>query len=79
MALLSYKMKIQTKMIIAYIALHHFIQNSALRDELFERCVVDEDYDPIDTQSGSFGGHVSMDQQSMMETRVAFVIVLLLL
>ena len=57
LALPSYKMKIQTKIIIACMALHNFIRDSALRDELFERCDLDEDYDPNDTQTRSFGGH----------------------
>ncbi|KAL6638990.1 hypothetical protein ACP70R_022720 [Stipagrostis hirtigluma subsp. patula] len=38
----------QKKIIIACMALHNFIRDSALSDELFERCDEDEDYIPED-------------------------------
>uniref|UniRef100_A0A0A8XRG8 DDE Tnp4 domain-containing protein n=1 Tax=Arundo donax TaxID=35708 RepID=A0A0A8XRG8_ARUDO len=42
----SYEMQKQTHIIIACMPLHNFICDSALTDELFERCDEDEEYIP---------------------------------
>jgi hypothetical protein len=42
--LLSYSKPKQTQIIIACIALHNFIRESALEDELFDMCDKDEDF-----------------------------------
>ena len=57
LAMPSYNMDKQTQIIIACMALHNFIRDSALRDELFERCDNDEDYEPNTTHAGPSGGN----------------------
>jgi hypothetical protein len=42
----SYLERKQTQIIIAYMTLHNFIRESALEDELFDKCDEDEDYAP---------------------------------
>jgi hypothetical protein len=43
----SFSPKRQARIIIACMALHNFIRDSALRDDEFEKCDEDEDYMPI--------------------------------
>jgi hypothetical protein len=42
----SYSERKLTQIIIAYMTLHNFIRESALEDELFDRCDEDEDFIP---------------------------------
>jgi hypothetical protein len=44
----SFSTKRQAEIIIACMALHNFIRDSALRDVAFEFCDENEDYMPID-------------------------------
>ncbi|WVZ71421.1 hypothetical protein U9M48_020011 [Paspalum notatum var. saurae] len=45
----SYPMRKQSKIILACMAVHNFIRESALSDEDFERCDLDENYMPMPT------------------------------
>lgn len=57
----SYKVERQKKIIIACMALHNFIRDSALSDHLFERCDDDEEYMPhVDSNTG--GGYIGTAQ-----------------
>jgi len=50
----SFPVEKQKKIIIACMALHNFIRDSALSDELFQMCDEDEEYMPeVDSSSSS--------------------------
>lgn len=53
----SYPMRKQTKIIIACMALHNFIRDSAVMDEDFEMCDQDENYIPVEASSSQGSGH----------------------
>jgi hypothetical protein len=44
----SYSEWKQTQIIIVYMVVHNFIRESALEDELFDKCDEDEDFVPGD-------------------------------
>jgi hypothetical protein len=46
----SYSERKQTQIIIACMTLHNFIRESALEDELFDKCDEDEDFVPGDDE-----------------------------
>jgi hypothetical protein len=52
----SFSPKMQTRIIIACMALHNFIRDSALRDIAFERCDENEDYMPVDEDADDNDG-----------------------
>ena len=49
----SYPMAKQSQIIIAFMALHNFIKNSAMADEDFDRCDQDKNYVPLAEASSS--------------------------
>ena len=49
----SYPMPKQSKIILACMALHNFIRDSAMADEDFDRCDRDENYVPLAEASSS--------------------------
>ena len=56
----SFPVEKQKKIIIACIALHNFIRDSALSDELFQMCDEDEEYMPeVDSSSSEEEVHNS--------------------
>ena len=56
----SYLPRKQAKIIIACLALHNFIRDSAMYDYHFARCDADEDYIPlghvVNNGGGNYGG-----------------------
>jgi hypothetical protein len=55
----SFSPEIQAQIIIACMALHNFIRDSALRDDDFEKCDENEDYMPVDEdEDGNEGQQV---------------------
>jgi hypothetical protein len=62
----SYPMEKQTKIIIACIALHNFIRDSALDDELFTQCDTNEDFVPDVDKATTSQPHVNGEEESDM-------------
>jgi hypothetical protein len=61
--LLNYPMEKQTKNIIACMALHNFIRDSALDDELFARCDANEDFLPDVDEAITSQPHVNDEEK----------------
>ena len=49
----SFSMAKQSKIIMACMALHNFIRQSGIMDDLFDLCDQDENYDPNDKSTSS--------------------------
>jgi hypothetical protein len=62
----SYPMEKQTKIIIACMALHTFIRDSALDDELFAQCDVNEDFVSDFDEATTSQPHVNGEEESDM-------------
>jgi hypothetical protein len=62
----SYPMEKQIKIIIACMALHNFIRDSALDDELFPQCVANEDFVPDVDEATTSQPHVNGEEESDM-------------
>jgi hypothetical protein len=62
----SFPVEKQKKIIIACIALHNFIRDSALSDELFQMCDEDEEYiPPVVSSEGVHNNSSSSDDVDM--------------
>jgi hypothetical protein len=69
----SFPIRKQTEIIIACMALHNFIRDSALRDDDFERCDENEDYIPKDDgdSDGQQGVELQGDDAPEEENKVS--------
>ena len=66
----SYPMPKQSQIIIACMALHNFIRDSALPDEDFDMCDRDENYVPV-IEEGASSSQANRGQQNGASTRQA--------
>jgi hypothetical protein len=67
--LLSFSVEKQKKIIIACMALHNFIHDSDLSDQLFEMCDNDEEFPPVEASEGGAYNGAAADDEDMCAFR----------